>query len=110
MTNKQSKLIQIKCEGCLNIFYDYKCNDKQYCSFKCWRQSRTQIKNCLTCNIEIFGPNWIMENKKYCSNKCSGVSRRGDNNPAKRPESKEKISKALKGRGELIKQIWKIRK
>jgi len=53
-------------------------------------------KICPSCDIEFeVLPCHI--DRKYCSNKCVGIANRGDNNPAKRPDSRKKISDSLMG-------------
>lgn len=52
---------------------------------------------CIACGKEFFvHPH--QSKRKFCSHKCQGAVCRGDANLAKRPEIREKISKATKGR------------
>ena len=51
-------------------------------------------KKCPNCNELYFGERWKLKKQKYCSIDCANKSRRGDANPSKRPEVREKIRKS----------------
>lgn len=74
MTKKQ----QYKCKTCRDIFVDYKCTKRQYCSVRCkvkdqknFRQKTGEYKHCETCKTSIYVPSWAKNIKKFCSIKCA---------------------------------------
>lgn len=70
-------------------------------------------KICPICNNLFSGPNWYIKNLKYCSNKCVGVRNRGENNPMKLLENREKLRIANLGKKtseETKKKLHKIHK
>lgn len=80
----------------------------KFCSKECYCKSRKVRKNCLFCGKE-FEVNYNKRTRKYCSQKCFHKTQKGENNPAKRPEVREKISLFWKGRTRSKEEIEKSR-
>lgn len=81
------------------ILYCKKCGkeinsktNKVFCSRECRKSS---LKNCLVCGKE-FEPN--PTKRFFCSKQCRGKTMLGENNTAKNPDVRKKISESLKGR------------
>ena len=81
----------------------YECrvdSSQRFCSRRCFYRTKGKLlKVCISCGKSF--ESYRYENRKYCSRKCAakvnGAGKRGDKNPAKRPEVRKKISIALKG-------------
>ena len=58
------------------------------------------MKKCLTCQKEIFGPNWLVKIRQFCSNKCRGLYFRGK---SLSPETQIKKGQRLSKRTEFKK-------
>jgi predicted nucleic acid-binding Zn ribbon protein len=94
------------CPVCGKKYLAFRISQKT-CSIQCRGKSQQKLLieiTCIVCGKKIFVKNKY-RNKKFCSQSCASTYNnknyeymKGNNNPAKRPKIREKISKKMKDR------------
>ena len=71
--------VTLTCTVCSDEYqqHEYRAKTSKYCSKKCWDKRGEMV--CLTCGVK-FGTVGHY-GKKYCSKKCSSLSKMGENHP-----------------------------
>lgn len=65
-------MIEIICKQCGAKFFNYPSNQREFCSPKCYDESRKRLssKNCKICGNEFFAKPSQLKKRQFCSKDC----------------------------------------